>query len=46
MLYQINHFLDSVKLFVEDIKKEIIECYNKFENNNKGMISYEYNITI
>ena len=25
-------FKDSVKYFVVDIKKEIIQCYNKFEN--------------
>lgn len=28
---QITNTADGVKLFVESIKKEIIECYNKFE---------------
>ena len=27
-----ENIIDSVKYFVVDIKKEIIQCYNKFEN--------------
>ena len=30
---------DSVKLFVVSIKKETIECYNKFDNNKQRMVS-------
>ena len=33
---------DSVKYFVVDIKKEIIQCYNKFETNNEKDGFYEY----
>ena len=30
---------DSVKLFVVSIKKETIECYNKFDKNKQRMVS-------
>lgn len=30
---------NSVKLFVVSIKKETIECYNKFDNNKQRMVS-------
>ena len=33
------HKSDSVKLFVVSIKKETIECYNKFDKNKQRMVS-------
>lgn len=30
---------NSVKLFVVSIKKETIECYNKFDKNKQRMVS-------
>ena len=33
---------DGVKYFVVDIKKEIIQCYNKFENKKQKDGFYEY----
>ena len=35
-------YIDSVKYFVVDIKKEIIQCYNKFVNNKQKDDFYEY----
>ena len=37
--WQNMELFDSVKLFVVSIKKETIECYNKFDNNKQRMVS-------
>ena len=38
----VNKKNDGVKYFVVDIKKEIIQCYNKFENKKQKDGFYEY----
>ena len=40
--FQFKKIPDSVKYFVVDIKKEIIQCYNKFENKKQKDGFYEY----
>ena len=42
VFYLANAYSDSVKYFVVDIKKEIIQCYNKFENKKQKDGFYEY----
>lgn len=37
-----KNIYDGVKYFVVDIKKEIIQCYNKFENKKQKDGFYEY----